>query len=81
MSAASRLALAETRILPPRDSATKKFRKVADLARNSAKVPGALGFILEAPLQVCGLDWAPADAEPWGSPIGAALAVELVERG
>lgn len=80
MSRASRLALADTRILPPRDSATKKFRKVADLARNSGKVGGALGFVLAEPVQVCGIEWVPADAEPWAAPIGAWLAAETAQR-
>lgn len=81
MSQASRLAAADTRIVrppQPKDD-TGKFRPVAELARNSASVPGGLGLKLDRPITVCGLEWLPADASPWGCPISVALAVELLD--
>jgi len=81
MSQASRLAAAETRFVKrlyqPKDD-TGKFRPVAELARNRANVPGALGLELSEPITVCGLEWVPADGDPWGCPISAALAVEML---
>lgn len=79
MSRASRLAAADTCFDRPRDETTGKFRKRAELARNGARVPGALGFVLDGPVQVCGIEWHPSDGEPWGSPIGVALAAEMAD--
>lgn len=84
MSQASRLAAAETRFVKrlhqPKDD-NGKFRPVAELARNTANVPGGLGLQLPGPITVCGMEWVPADGEPWGCPISAALAVEMLSGG
>lgn len=77
MSAASRLAAAETRFVRPRDERTGQFRAPAELARNRAQIPGALGVDLPGPVQACGIEWLPVHGSPWASPIGAQLAVEM----
>jgi len=76
VSAAARLAAADTRFVRPRDARTGKFRAPAELARNTARVPGALGVELAAPVQACGIEWLPEHGDPWASPIGAQIAVE-----
>lgn len=89
MSTASRLAAADTRILPPKDPATGRFVKRPDpadlgpqLGKNRAQVPGGLwadplpGFIT-----VGKQTWSPEDAEPHCVPIGYQLAVEMHLNG
>jgi hypothetical protein len=38
---------------------------------------GARGFDLAAPVEFAGIEWTPADGDPFASPIGAALAAEM----
>lgn len=88
MSKASRLAAADTRILPPKDPATGRFTKRTEPGRvgpqlglNSAGVSGGCGTAApDAPFEVCGIRWEPIDCSPWHSPIGAALAVEMAGK-
>lgn len=84
MSRESRLADASTRIMPPKDPATGRFQKRpappqigGNIALNSARIPGGLGFKLPAPVTVAGIEWQPSDGHCFASPIGAALAAEL----
>lgn len=69
---------------PSRDPRTGRFRKPwkastvsCQLARNSAGIPGGLGFELPEPVTVLGMTWTPADGDAWASPIGTALAAEI----
>lgn len=58
-------------------SAPKASPSRPSLARNSAGVPGGLGTDLPEPVEVGDVKWTPADAGPWASPIGTALAAEM----
>lgn len=70
MSTATRLARADKQILRPPAG--------CDIARNSAGVPGGISTApLPHPISVAGQRWEPADAQPWATPIGYRLAVEL----
>lgn len=80
MSAASRLANANTRIMPPKDPITGKFQKRPDpadlgpqLGKNRAGVAGGLGFELPAPVTVApGSSGAPTTAARSDRPSGRA---------
>jgi hypothetical protein len=72
MSVASRLAAVEVCFVqsPP---------AVPQLGLNSAGVPGGISAVpVDGPLHAGGQVWEPADAEPWCSPIGYQLAVDLI---
>lgn len=90
MSAASRLEKAD-RCFVARDPHTGRFVKTSidtakvnaaapswpSLALNSALIPGGLGFELDTPVTVAGVEWTPADGAPFATPIAVALAAEL----
>jgi hypothetical protein len=82
MSRATRLAAADTRIVPPRGPdgrflARPDFARSPQLALNRAGIPGALGAEpLTEPFEAAGITWRPADADPWACPIGYTVAVE-----
>lgn len=74
MSAATRLAAADTRI-------TRDPHARPSFALNTAAVPGGLGCHPPTePLHIAGQVWRPADCGPWACPIGAALAIETAAR-
>ena len=69
MSAASRLAAADTRIVKPTAG--------SNIGLNTAGVPGGISAIPQPdPIRAGGLLWGPADANPWQCSIGYQLAVE-----
>jgi hypothetical protein len=69
VSAASRLAKADTRIVRPAAG--------SNIGLNTARVPGGISAIPQPdPIRAGGLLWGPADAAPWQCSIGYQLAVE-----
>lgn len=71
MSAASRLAAADTRFVDQPAPAG------SNIGLNSANVPGGISAAaVDHPLHAGGLEWLPSHAEPWSASIGYALAVE-----
>ncbi len=75
MSRATRMQKAATRIQSP-DSG------VGHLGRNAAGIPGGVGSVdISSPVEIAGYRWDSRDGR-WdcGSPIGAALAVEMAGK-
>jgi hypothetical protein len=72
VSAASRLAKADTRIVKPDQPSAG-----SNIGLNTAGVPGGIPAIPQPePIRAGGLLWGPADADPWQASIGYQLAVE-----
>lgn len=77
MSAASRLANADSRIAAPRPDPSDIGWQ---LGKNRAAVPGGISAVpLPISIEVAGQTWAPEDALPHQVSIGYSLAVEMAE--